>query len=966
MNELAQKVEDYIGRGSGHVISFVAGLDVTLSCYNPLDLGGSSYLPLPLKVAKTKAVINMKNKDDKCFMWSVTRALNMVDVHPERNTPLLRKQAEELNWSSIKFPLEPNKQSIDKFEEANNVSVCIFGYEEDKYVPVRLPKRECERDVNLFYFGDGSGKMHYAVVNGLSRLLGSSLSKHESKSYICRRCLCNQHTAERLEEHVRFGSKHEPARTVMPPKGSVLKFRARRKTIRHPVVVYYDFECSHERKEEMHGQTCLKDEHIPVAFGMVVVSDIPGFRPESVRYRGPDAQKVFVKELESFRDKFYHKFRIPEKMIFGEKEQKLHDSQDECYGCGEKFYVGHPRGHKVRDHCFLTGCYRGALHNVCNLKMKQCWTIPVLAHNSSKYDSHLFVRDLCGDEGEPTDVGAIPENEQHYISFFKDKYFKEPKGDGSTFVPKVTLNFVDTYRHLQCGLEGLVRGLPERENIFMRRYFGEENAKLLNRKGIYPYEYLDSLERFEETSLPPREKFDSYLGNGNVYEEGDEKGKIEPDKVSEEDYAYAQRVWEELGCQNFGEYTETYCMADTLQLADVFEAYRRETMETFGIDPVCYPTLSSVAQDAMLKLTGAEVELLTDENMYLFFEEGVRGWVSMACKRYSKANNKYLGDRYDPNKEEVHILYHDANALYGGCLMQPLPYKNFRWMGKGELNRMEKDHSLIKSCTLEVDLDVPKDQTFHDYTNCFPLAPEHKVINGVTKLTPNLLDKRRCIVHHSTLQTYLKCGLVLRKIHRGVSYTEKEFIRPYIELCTKKRQASKTDFESSLWKLYGNAVFGKQMESVHARSGVVIVSGETEKGKKRLRKLVASPTFKGAIIFANSSLTSVNRAKPEVKLDKPIQVGQVVLDMSKSVMFGHWYGVVKPLWENKVRLVGMDTDSLMMEVRGSNPYVDMTPLVSKHFDTSKFEGPHPSGIPIGLNKKVPLLFKDEMGGKTIY
>ena len=338
----------------------------------------------------------------------------------------------------------------------------------------------------------------------------------------------------------------------------------------------------------------------------------------------------------------------------------------------------------------------------------------------------------------------------------------------------------------------------------------------------------------------------------------------------------------------------------------------------------------------------------------------------MACKRYSKANNKYFGARYDPTKEEVHILYHDANALYGGCLMGPLPYKNFRWIGKKRLAKMEKDHSLIKGCILDVDLDVPKDHTFHDYTSCFPLAPEHKVVKGVTKLVPNLLDKRRYIVHHSALQTYLKHGLILKKIHKGVSYKEKDFIRPYIELCTKKRQASKTDFESSLWKLYGNAVFGKQMENVRARSGVVIVSGETEKGKKRLRKLVASPTFKSATIFANSSLTSVVRAKPEVRLDKPIQVGQAILDMSKSVMYEHWYGVVKPLWGDRVKMFGIDTDGILMEIRGSDPYVDITPLVPTHFDTSNFGESHPSGIPVGLNKKVPLLFKDEMGGKPIY
>ena len=607
VNELAQAIEGYMGRGSGHVIAYVRGLDVTLSRYNPLNMRGSSYLLPPDKVSLTKAVVNVKNKDDKCFMWSVGRALNMVDVHPERITPLLRKQVEELDWSAIKFPLEPYKKSIDKFEEANDVSVCIFGFEDNTYVPVRLPKKECSRNVDLFYFGDKTGNMHYAVVRSLSRLLSSSLSKHGHSAVICRRCLCNQHSQQRLEEHTRFCSKHEPTKTVMPEEGSVQKFWAHRKTIRQPIVVYYDFECLHEKTDKKYGQTVLKDEHIPVAFGMVIVSNIPGYQPKPVKYRGPDAQKVFLRELEKFRDDFYKRFRFSKKMIFGEKEQALHDAQNECYICKGGFHVGHPDGHKVRDHCHLTGAYRGALHNLCNLRLKQNWSIPVLAHNSSKYDSHLFVRDLFGEEGEPTDVGAIPDNEQHYITFNKDKYFREPKGDNTFFTRKVTLNFVDTFRHLQSGLDSLVKGLSEGGNVYMKRYFGEKKAELLNRKGVYPYEYLDSLERFEETGLPTMQGFDNPLGYGSVYEECCEKKKIELEKVSEEDYTYAQRVWKELECQNFGDYTETYCMADTLELADVFEAYRKETMETFDIDPAYYPTLASVAQDAMLKYTGSEV-----------------------------------------------------------------------------------------------------------------------------------------------------------------------------------------------------------------------------------------------------------------------------------------------------------------------------------------------------------------------
>ena len=434
-----------------------------------------------------------------------------------------------------------------------------------------------------------------------------------------------------------------------------------------------------------------------------------------------------------------------------------------------------------------------------------------------------------------------------------------------------------------------------------------------------------------------------------------EKGEIKPDEVSLEEYKYAQRVFREKKCQNFGDYT--YCFMDTLHLADVFESYRKKTMETFGLDPAHYLTLPSVSNDAMLKVTKAQEELLSDQQMYLFFEEGIRGGVSVAVKRYSKANNVYMGSKYDSGKEIIYILYLDKNALYAGCMTKPLPYHNFRLISKERLAHMEIDDSLIRGCT--------RDQAFHDYTNCYPLAPEHKVVGGSTKLVPNLLDRRHYIVHYSALQEYLKHGLILKKIHRGVSYEDKDYIRPYIELCTEMRKKAKREFAVSLWKKFPNSAFSKQIENVRARSGVVVVSGEMEKGKKRLRKLVASPTFRSSTIFANSTLVSVNQAKPALLLDKPIKVGQAVLDLSKKEMFEFWYLFAKPMWGDNLRLVASDMDSLVIEIKTCDVYQDIAPHVSTHFDTSNYKDPHPSGIPIGVNKKVPLLMKDELESKPI-
>ena len=330
-------------------------------------------------------------------------------------------------------------------------------------------------------------------------------------------------------------------------------------------------------------------------------------------------------------------------MIFGPEERAKYDSQKKCFTCGEEFTFGHEKGLKVRDHCHFTGKFRGVLHNVCNLRAKRVWRIPIFFHNLSSFDSHLFVKELS-DNGN-TNVNAIPENEQRYVSFQKDKYFKVAKMGGGEFVRAVSLVFVDSVRHLQSSLDKLVSYLPKSEFNNMSKCFNEEQLTLLTRKGIFPYEYLDGFERFAEGKLPSMEKFNSRLGCGGVYEseEGDIR-EIRGNCVSKEDYDYACQVFEKMNCKNLGDNTKLYCLTDSLLLADVFETYRKLCMSTYGLDAAHYLTSPSMGQVAMLKVTKAEIDLLHDQDMHLFFEEGIRGGVSVISNRYAKANNKYMGE----------------------------------------------------------------------------------------------------------------------------------------------------------------------------------------------------------------------------------------------------------------------------------------------------------------------------------
>ena len=307
---------------------------------------------------------------------------------------------------------------------------------------------------------------------------------------------------------------------------------------------------------------------------------------------------------------------------------------------------------------------------------------------------------------------------------------------------------------LLSSLDKLVKGIDEFP--IMKKLMPEENKRrLLLKKGIYPYEYMDTFERFSETQLPEKEKFYSSLSG---------KG------ITDEDYAHAKQVWEAFGCRNLGDYHDLYVATDTLLLADVFENFRKVCKERYGLDPAHYYTAPGLSWDALLKKTGVELELMTDLDMHLFIERGMRGGISMASKRYAKANNPRV-EGYDPTQPTNYITYLGANNLYGWAMSQPLPKKNFHWkrVMPTEEQIMKMKWNSKKGWILEVDLEYPAE--LHDAQNDYPLAPEKKAIkpeqmsgyqrrlmNDLDIAMPNtdelvltLEDKEKYVTHYKNL-----------------------------------------------------------------------------------------------------------------------------------------------------------------------------------------------------------------------
>ena len=227
------------------------------------------------------------------------------------------------------------------------------------------------------------------------------------------------------------------------------------------------------------------------------------------------------------------------------------------------------------------------------------------------------------------------------------------------------------------GLDNLVNNLPKNDFYNVKRYYMGNKLSLLTRKGVYPYEYMDSLERLKETQLPPREAFYSRLND-----EG----------FSDKDYHHAHKVWKTFEMKTLKDYHNLYNQVDVLLLADVFENFRDICIKNYKLHPAHYYTAPGLAWDAALKITKVELELLSDIDMLLMVEKGIRGGVSMISNRYGKSNNKYMGVMFVASEPSKYIAYLDANNLYGWAMSKPLPTCGFKWMKVSELETWEITH----------------------------------------------------------------------------------------------------------------------------------------------------------------------------------------------------------------------------------------------------------------------------------
>ena len=958
---ILNKITQWISEGSGWTIQSVDNQYLNIVKYKPMN--GSSYIQLPSELRNSKkGLINLNNKDNECFRWSHVRHLNPQDKYPQRIKKVDKPYIEKLDYSGIEFPV--TIKQFNKIEKQNKININVFSYEEKQPYPIYVSKEKYENHIELLLVTKDENK-HYVLIKDFNKFMYNQ-TKHKERKHFCMHCLQCFSSERVLNNHKDNCIQVNGTQAVnMPTKdNNILKFNNFHKQQPVPFVIYADFEAITEKVQGCQpnrnkSYTEAYQKHTDCGYGYKVICccDDKHTKPTQI-YRG---EKAVYKFMENMLDevKYCKKvlktfFNKPLKMTKEDEEE--FKKAKECHICDKKYTE---KDIRVRDHCHITGKYRGSAYQDCNLKLRinpEEIKIPVIFHNLRGYDSHFIMQEIGaivkkhayknkkGDEKQ-MNINAIPNNMEKYMAFMLGNH----------------LTFIDSFQFMSSSLEKLVSNLPRDSLKYTSKHFKGENLNLMTQKGVYPYDYMDSFEKFNETKLPTKDDFFSIMNN---------------EHITDEDYQHALNVWNTFDLKTMGDYHNLYLKSDILLLADVFENFRKTCMQYYKLDPCHYFTSPGLSWDAMLKITDIKLELMTDIDMFQFIEKGMRGGISYIANRYGKANNKYMKE-YNEKAPSKYIMYLDANNLYGWAMSQYLPTGSFKWMSQKQIDKLDlskyEDNSK-KGLILEVDLEYPKE--LHDLHNDYPLAAEkvkvtenmlsdyckkiQKKINISTglvhKLIPTLCDKEKYVLHYRNLQLYTDLGLKVIKVHRVLEFNQSPWLKQYIDFNTDKRKNAKNAFEKDFFKLMNNSVFGKTMENLRKRVDVRLVTDD-----KKLIKPASKPTYVSSKIF-NKNLVAVHKIKETLTLNRPAYVGMCILDLSKTLMYDFHYNYIKKKYGNKARLLFTDTDSLTYEIEAEDAYQDFW-NDKNLFDNSDY--PESSPYFDKTNKKGIGKFKDETAGVPV-
>lgn len=925
-------------------------MNINIARIKPV-IGGKSYMEKPKSLSNLRNVINIKNEnDEKCFMWCILAALHPVEKDKDRITKYNRF-VNDYDWDMFNFPVKYTDKSIKVFEEIYNVAIIIYQADDTDIILARKSTQPMSEDIKRIYLvfsKNEHNNTHYFLCTSLNALNRTKMKNNTDRCFVCENCLYSFSTFNTLERHHKLCINNDFCEVKFPKEGEVIKFKNHWHSEMIPFVIYWDTESYLSKESNLpEGKTKIISKHKTSG----LFAHVHCIIDDSLSYSSPIFNDVgkFMEWLliqqDSIRTNYYKNY---EKLFMTKDDWKDYKTNNTCRFCLEKINSKldyKDEYSKVRDHCHITGKYRGPAHKNCNLKHGTPDFIPVIAHNSKGYDTHFLMNHIDDKMIELIKYyskrNCEIEDELKCIAISSEKYI-------SFSLPG--LRFIDSFSFMADSLERLINNNKPEIFTSMKAFAGE-NFDLLRRKGVYPYEFMDGEDKMIVNPLD--------LNQNDFY------SKLRGEGISDEDYKYFKHVVNTLNIKTMREYHDLYLQTDVYQLCDVFTQFRRVMMKNYKLDPGYYYTVPGFGWDALLKYTEIELEYLRDPDMVMLFEN-IRGGIVNVFQKHQT---------FDDNN---HGLYIDANNLYGHAMVQCLPYGNFQW------NSSEWTSDSVLSLPdngdigylFEVDIDYPKE--LHDKHNGYPLLPEkmkiqetqlspfqvelYKSLNKdkynsqCKKLVLSLNDKKNYVIDYRMLKFALSQGLILNKVHRVISYDQKPWMAPYILFNTNLRQKSENKFEKDLFKLMNNAPYGKTMENIRERTNFKLVIDE-----ERALMLNSKVTFKSQHIF-NENFSGVNQTRRSFTYNKPVYVGFCVVELSKIHMYNFFYNILKPKFDNRVSLMYTDTDSFILNIKSENLVKELGEF-KDYFDFSNYNKNHP--LYDVSNMAVLGKFKDELAGKKM-
>ena len=991
--------------GSQWILRSIDKIFVNVSKFKSYMGGGGKKrkMDLPGTIIR-KHCLEYEKSEQHCLFHCIAKSKVLGD---ELSTQLISPE------TLSQYPPETKISEIPKLEAAFNIGINVYSYDEDHHYifPVRINQsvelNDCDSNdkiVNVFLFNG-----HFHWIRNFNRFAGRR-GKKENK--FCFFCLNSFVSVIRCRQHMIVCRGNDPAALHLPPKTKdgkppLIRFQNYDKCFWQPYIAYADFEsllvpgpaneCGEKTTNVLHKHEVFAYAYVIIdqdgknVFETMFVQDGvdndcgPSTetsasasasnqlykRQEIVSNSRPAAVNMLLSLFNVYR-------RIKDKLctylpleLTLEQEANFHE-EDQCHICGEYFDIDDTN--KVRDHDHLTGQYRGAAHESCNLNYRPSSWLTVFMHNLANYDLHPIMTAISHPDVKRRlhKVSVLPLTSEKYTTISIETR------EGAR------IRFADSLRFMNASLDSLSSALIKDSPLPLLEEKFPNTHHLLKGKQFFPYEHLKSIEVLDETELPPREAFHNSLTGCTI---------------AEKDYEKALDTYDKTGCKSMRDYVKLYLWTDVFLLAEVFEKFRKTCHQVYKLDPAHYISTPQLAMDAALFKSKIKLELMTDIDQILFIQLGIRGGLSMISNRYSQANNPLMGKFYKPvsGEEDKYILYTDINNLYGTAMTMPLPVADFEWCKEDDFDEIHEQIRYADPYTgdktgyiLQVDLEYP--ERLHDLHNDLPLAPEKVFIDdshmsdfqmGVRdgkrsktrKLIPHLMAREKYVVHYAALQYYMKKGMVVTKTHRILKFTQTNWLKGYIDMNTDLRKESTSSFEKDLYKLFNNAVFGKTMENLWHRKEVKVCWNEAQ-----LLKYSDKSWFRCFKII-NTDLSLCMMKKKRILLNKPTYLGFTILDISKRMFYSNYYDGYKRMWPgDQMKLLMVDTDSYIMEIsmpRHNSVYDDLlkisqnqsTSFTSLMLDCSNYdrndENDSIRRLYSGRNARALGAVKDEMGSSII-